>query len=663
MCQWKTIPILALMLLVTITATSQRTDTIPAVVSLQLQDNEASFNSSLRPLRQIAGAPAAFYSYFWEFGDGKFSFEEQPRHVYSDTGAYDVRLFATNNYDDGKPPPTRPKPLRVNKTKPIYAVNNNPSFFKSGGAIEMKVNRMPRPDEDMVLIMAYRNEDKNTALSGSLVLFYNEKQFQKNNFDVLEERMYNDEKKSSINSIASNVWDKEIIETGSMTALAGPHAPAVNNHSTFHSGRFSQLIAEKLKLYRQNNVWQFSNLQKGEEKYFFLTLHTEPEMIKDTNAVVVLNGLFVPDDPAGEIEEYQLELQIVASHDPNRMMLRNQRLNYRFTGKQKEMTYKVLFQNTGKGPSRQISIGIYVPPMLDPRSLEILDFQPKTVLCDSAYPGQSCLDTIIHKDSVWFVFKNIYLPGLRQQGFSDIDSTTGFVKYRMHFSKDLKKLPFESGAVIVFDNNEPVRTNGARGYFKPGNSPAVILGYNKLIGKKGNSINDENYLMIGASISPFSPYKKYLQAEALLGYLNQPEKLLSTRTENKDTVINATNYRIIQRQIYGRSSIILLDLVPLQLRYNINDWIGAGAGSLLSFNAYTKRKNREVLLVIQQPNPTPISFEKRYTNSSWFDRFDFALFGDVQFGRARVGPVLGVRWLHYFRFPQNRLFIYAAWRL
>jgi hypothetical protein len=416
-------------------------------------------------------------------------------------------------------------------------------------------------------------------------------------------------------------------------------------------------------LFKQNNTWRFTNLQKGEEKYFFLTLHTTPEMIKDTNAVVLLNGMFVPDDPNGEIEEYQLELQIVASHDPNRMMLRNQRLNYRFTGQQKEMTYKVRFQNTGKGPSRQISIGVQVPPMLDPHSLEILDFQPRSLMCDSAYSGQSCLDTIIHKDSIWFVFKNIYLPGLRQQGFSDIDSTIGFVKYRMHFSKELKKLPFESGAVIVFDKNEPIRTNGAKGYFQPGHSPAIIAGYNKLLGEQGKSNKDENYLMIGGSISPFSPYKKYLQAEAFLGYLNQPEEFLSSSIENKDTVINATNYRIIQREIFGKPTIILLDLVPLQLRYNINDWVGAGAGTLLSFNAYTKWKDREILQLIQPPNPISTTMQKTYTASTWFTHIDAALFGDVQLGRARVGPVFGIRYLHFFRFPQNRLFIYAAWRL
>ena len=663
MPQRKAIPVFVLLLLVTMNATAQKSDTITAEVSLQVQDNQATFSSSLRPLRQIAGAPTAFYSYFWEFGDGKFSFEEQPQHVFSDTGDYQVRLFATNNYDDGKPPPTRPKPLRVTNTKPIYAANNNPSFFKTGGAIEMKVNRMPRPDEDMVLIIAYRNPDKNSVMSGSLVLFYNEKQFRKNNFDVLEERMYNNEKKTSINSIAASFGDHEIIETGSMTSLAGPNSPGENDHSSFHYGKFSQLIADKQKLYKQNNVWQFSNLQKGEEKYFFLTLHTTPEMIKDTNAVVVLNGLFVPDDPTGDIEEYQMELQIVASHDPNRMMLRNQRLNYRFTGKQKEMTYKVQFQNTGSGPSRQVSVGIYVPPLLDPHSLEILDYYPRAMMCDSAYAGQSCLDTIIHKDSIWFVFKNIYLPGLKQQGFSDIDSTIGYIKYRMHFSKEMKKIPFKSGAVIVFDNNEPIRTNGARGYFKPGNSPSVILGYNKGLGNQGKSTADGNYLMIGAAISPLSPYKKYLQAEVLAGYLNEPEKFLGSQTVNKDTVINAATYRILQRSVYSKQSIVLLDMVPLQLRYNINNWIGAGAGTMLSFHAYTKWKNREQLLLIQQPNPTPISLEKKYTWSKWFNRFDLALFGDIQFGRARLGPVLGARYLHYFRYPQNRLFIYAAWRL
>ena len=36
------------------------------------------------PLKQIAGAPKAHYSYFWEFGDGTYSTEKNPRHIYND---------------------------------------------------------------------------------------------------------------------------------------------------------------------------------------------------------------------------------------------------------------------------------------------------------------------------------------------------------------------------------------------------------------------------------------------------------------------------------------------------------------------------------------------------------------------------------------------------
>lgn len=94
-------------------------DTIPAVINANQENSTLHFNASLRDLRQIAGAPLPFYTYFWEFGDGNFSFEKEPSHSYRDTGTYDVRVYATNNYDDGKPPPTKPKKLSVPKATPV----------------------------------------------------------------------------------------------------------------------------------------------------------------------------------------------------------------------------------------------------------------------------------------------------------------------------------------------------------------------------------------------------------------------------------------------------------------------------------------------------------------------------------------------------------------
>src|SRR3954471_19297509 len=85
-------------------ANAQLNDTADAAIDPKIDNNRVTLGAALRPLRQIAGAPASFYSYFWEFGDGSYSFEKEPTHIYKDTGDYTIRLFATNNYDDGKKP-------------------------------------------------------------------------------------------------------------------------------------------------------------------------------------------------------------------------------------------------------------------------------------------------------------------------------------------------------------------------------------------------------------------------------------------------------------------------------------------------------------------------------------------------------------------------------
>ncbi|HMC99100.1 MAG TPA: hypothetical protein VKH37_03075, partial [Ferruginibacter sp.] len=412
--------------------------------------------------------------------------------------------------------------------------------------------------------------------------------------------------------------------------------------------------------FRANAAWRFNNLGQDEEKYFFITLHTTPEMIKDTNGVLEISGMFVPDNPLADVEEYALQLQIVTSHDPNRMMLKNRRMSYRFISKKREMNYTVRFQNTGRGPSRDITVAVGVPKIVDARSIEILDYYPKANYCSKVIgPNQSCFDTLIRKDSVYFIFRNVYLPGLRQEGMFDPDSTVGFVQYRMHFNRDLKKMPFESNASIVFDKNPPIRTNSPRGYFKPGNSPGVVLGYNFFTGE---NMKDENYLSLGVTMSPYAPFRKYYQAEAYVGSLSFPEEFTGQTTENKDTTFNSGLYHIFARDFYTKTRLIRLDLVPVQLRKNINDWVGGGVGAQFSFNALAKNDIREIIHMQQQPNPTPILMEKTYSSTKWFGYVDIAAFADLQIGRVRWGPAVGVRYLHYFRAVRNGLFIYGTWR-
>jgi hypothetical protein len=647
--------------LVALSSLAQHADTSSPAVNFHIADNVSSFNADLRPLHRIPGAPAPFYTYLWEFGDGKFSFEPQPNHVYLDTGIYNVRLFATNNYDDGKPPPTRPKQLKV-KSKTLYAKNYEIPFFKQDGSIEMKVNRMPKPDEDMVLIIGYRNRVSTQAMKGSLLLFYNEREFKKNNFDLTDERAYYKERKSSRESLMAYLPSPEIIETTADVGREGPFIAQTGGVPMFRQMRFENLFASKLQVFRQTSIWRFENLQMGEEKYFFLTLHTTPEMIKDTNAVVTVTGMFVPDGVDAQIEQYDMELQIVASHDPNRMLLKNRRLNYRFIGTNREPTYRVIFQNSGTGPAHKISVGISVPDMLDPQSVEILDYWPKCPLCDSFSTNRVCLDKIFKKDSIYFVFRNIYLPGILQDGMRDPDSTNGFVKYRVHFNSKLKKLPFDSRAAIVFDMQEPVVTNPSQGDFKPGKSWGLVAGYGMHQGDLGSNEASDNNFSIGASLSPYAPYRKYLQAEGYLSYQNYPDHYLN-QTQSLDTMINGTIYSGfgITNQ---KNKTISLDIVPVQLRYNLNDYLGLGIGTQVAFDAISRISPTQLFYLYDSAGMNPIQIQKQQNSYyQWFAKWDYSLFGDVQLGKVRAGPALGIRYLHYFRQPQNRLFIYATWRL
>ncbi len=634
-------------------------DTIPAEIAVSIDSSKVRFNSKLRDLRQISGAPTPFYTYFWEFGDGHFSFEKDPLHHYRDTGTYDVRVYATNNYDDGKPPPTKPKKIKAPKAPPIqYAYNS----FKSGGSIALKTNRMPKPAEEMVLIVAYRNKPEWNIenLSGRIAILYNEKQFKQNNFVLNDTRKYYNEEKTELKTLLAYTPLTKVIEED-WKQKGGPA-----NVTILRPAEDSQLLKEKADLFRNAEVWKFQNLKKGEERFMFLSLNTTPEMLQDTNAVVTISAVFIPDDPLVEHELTDLQLQIVASHDPNKMMLKNRRMNYRFTGKNRELAYKVRFQNTGEGPAKKVAIGVRTAGILDLSSLKITGSQPNCIPCDSAYTNQSCLDTVILKDSVVFVFKNIYLPGVKQKGVSDVDSTMGHIEYSVKFKKKPRKVPFDSQAAIVFDKNEPIYTNRSVGRFKPGLSPSLIAVYGSQLNKtQAINLGNKNF-SLGLSIAPFAPHRKYLQWEIYASSYNEAETFLGRQEGVGDTVINRIGYKINYRERFQKTKMVSVDVVPAQLRYNLNSFVGFGAGALVSLNFKTSGERTQNTYAQTQ------GAQGRLENTVFtatvkedlkgIDHWTTTLFADVQIGRVRVGPALGLRYLHSLNISDRRISTYLTWK-
>lgn len=642
-------------------------DTVPAIINYKNEAGGIRFSSILRPLRQIAGAPEPFYTYFWEFGDGAFSFEKEPAHFYMDSLMHQVRLFATNSYDDGKRPPTRPKPMKPGSSRPVLATNMPPaSIFKHSGSnsLEMKTNCMPKPGEDMMLLIGYRNKQENgiASLNGTITILYNDKAFNKDNFELVDSRTYHQEKKTPV--VRQN--NMAVLKQSTATELyyaSGPNQSA--EASPVLDLENTAKMNEQMNAFRKAESWKFENLKPGKEQYIFLEFKTTPEMIKDTNAVVHLNAIFQPDNPMLPAEFFSLELQIVASHDPNKMMLKNSRMNYRFTGKNKKLTYKIRFQNTGKGPAKKVAVGVAIPPNLDIASIKVLDSKPKLINCDSAYANQSCLDTLRQADSIRFIFKNIYLPGLQQKGVQDADSTMGYITYSISFLEKPKKLPFKSGAAIVFDKNEPIYTNQSTGKYKTGISPGIIAGYGFPFENGNTPFSGQKNITFGASISPYAPHRYFLQAELYMNTFAEKTYYFDRKPGN-GRIISIEGKREAKVDYVDSTAkirVITLNLVPLQIRRNFNKYFGAGVGTLVSFNLNKQTTpGRTIALESSANGPLPPIQETLKKIKSSFSDFQQTLFADIQLGKVHTGPAIGFRYLFTLQNSNNRLISYLSWK-
>jgi hypothetical protein len=632
-------------------------DTVPAEIMVQGADDSLQLAAKLRPLRQIAGAPTSFYTYFWELGDGSFSFSKTPELHYKDTGTYQVRLYATNNYDDGKAPPTKPRPIKIKK--PVKNSTWASHFFHGAGNIEMKTNRNPKPGEDFMALIGYRNI-AGDAGSGTLLFFYNEKQFGHSGFDLTEKRSYHGEDSSSLQSLLTKLETPE-----QQSDIAWAHGPYAAPAAATNNAAAKALLQSMQSTYSSHTVLHYSNANKMTEQFLFLNMHTLPEMIQDTNATVTMTAMLVPDNELMAPEVYELEMAVVASHDPNRLQLKKHRINYRFMGKKKELTYKIQFQNTGRGPAKRVAIGIAVPRQLNTQTIQLKEVSPACIACDSAYQLQSCIDTVRTKDSIYFVFRNIYLPGLEQEGVTDPDSTKGFVRYSILFKKKPKKIPFSSRAAIIFDKNEPIYTNRATARFIKGFSPGIVAGYTFVTNSGDYTLKGP--VQLGAVLAPFAPDRPYFQVEAYAGILEKESSNTTIVRDKRDTTVNGQIYLIAGRNQLVTTSRQSLQLVPLHFRYNINNWVGVGIGALAQINIATKTTTESKVYLSNFQQPTVIVNTVGQTvadNPQWLASFNAAPFADIQVGKIKSGPAIGLRYLHQLAGDtRDRFFVYAIYKL
>ena len=626
------------------------TDSIVRSVTIEskLSGNTLEFSPIAPPLNQIAGAPKAFYTYFWEFGDGHYSTDSLPKHTYRNIGEYNVKLWATNNYDTGKPPTTRPKKVTVMSEENDY--NDTSSMYED---FTLKRNREPIPNEEIVVVMSYKNP-KDFVANGKIYLFYNEQKYKDNNFNIKDTRMYHNEQ--IIEDEESFVYANDLDDNQMLMATSNGGMVTYNSQELDTINKTNlPLTLEDSKVYYKNwNILEFNDIQPNEERNVFLTMETPQEMLKDTSAIISIRGVYVPDRNYDNHQVKDMEMEIVTSHDPNKMASNGTFMNYRLV-RFKRLKYKIRFQNNGEGPARTIRLETDLPDMFDKSTLKVEDMYPKCEICPKQKVAYSCLDTIFTDSQVIFTFKNIYLPGSEQKGVMDKDSTKGFVKYSIKFGKDFHKKNTKSQTAIVFDKNDPIMTNYSTTRFIPGISIGAKVGYNYY-----PELEASTSYFIGATISPYKSYRWYWQVE----WLNSFNSYTSKVTIFEEFTGGARGFRQLQRRTTSNSYESINWEVPVLVRYNINNYIGVGAGIQANINI-SEKQNESILIEDFEGDRADFLIDSRMQvneTTESFTNFKAGLLFEITGGFARIGPSVGARYVLNSENERNYWQLYAIWK-
>ena len=493
---------------------------------------------------------------------------------------------------------------------------------------------------------------ENYVSNGKLYLFYNEKQFKSNNFELVDFRTHAGEREIKENAIAAV---NDLDNSESYLASSSTLAPAKKYKNTTTEEDLDASLKVANETYKNVSILEFEDCNPSETRNVFYTFKTTPEMIKDTSATITMRGIFVPNRSFKNHKIKNLEMEIVTSHDPNKMGSNGSFMNYRLV-RFKRVNFKTRFQNNGEGPARMIRLETDIPEMLDKKTFQVEDMYPKCPICPKdEIRTVSCLDTIIKQKQIIFTFKNIYLPGSNQKNVKEIDSTKGFVKYSMKFSKDFHKIKTKSRTAIIFDKNEPIITNYATTRFLPGISVGIKTGYNLY----PNLENSKSYF-VGATVSPFKSYRYYWQAE----FLNSLHSYSNSTKIEEAIVVNPNGVRQLQRTTTNTSNENINWEIPVLLRYNFNNYVGVGVGLQANINAAAKQQmDRTIENFEGITDKFVISTQSESSSESQsFTSFKSGLILDLTLGAARIGPSVGARYVMNFKENFNYFQFYGIWK-
>ncbi|MBL4707322.1 MAG: PKD domain-containing protein [Flavobacteriales bacterium] len=368
----------------------------------------------------------AFYTYFWSFGDGSYSFEDSPSHTYFATETLEVMMIATPRYSPIPPPPSFNLEISVQGSGTI-SFNDNPMLL---------LDRAPRPGYSSLVILNYKNSTASTISDPKLRLYINTEYFEYQSTIDFNNEIYLGFK--SDNSLLPNYNGYLEFNLESLSPQEG-HSFFVDLETSLAAiGAIGEPLAD---LYLRAELRQTCQ---------------SPHCIEI-------------------MEAYDYKTQAVGSWDPNSKYTETSTLFLDdLQSLPARINYRINFQNLGTSPAKNVTINDMLPDELDFSSLNLIDhYHPEILLSDSfTYVFNPITGRLK------CTFHNINLAGLNQLGASNPEKTKGYITFsittKLHLSLVTSIMspkythpidsciPYDSivnKAEIIFDSNPPIVTN------------------------------------------------------------------------------------------------------------------------------------------------------------------------------------------------------------
>lgn len=380
------------------------------------------------------GSKAPYWKYFWEFGDGHFSTDQSPRHVYQRNSTNPIRLHLTPYYSMDK--------YKVLSGQAKNVKTGTPKVESMRGKLDMQSSSdNGKNSADIVPGNAYQfviqvKSPINMTQNGHLYLFYNKEgetgiaPFEK----VIDLRPYSNGK--SIPNAQQSISDNAV-----------------------------KRLRMYANSYRDMIGFEVFKMMEDEQRNFFFTIKAKQELdeFQDKDIHLRMRAVWLPAGKNSEqhIETMEYKMEVLAIHDPNRLFA-DKNVQYFRKNNPAKMDYTLQFQNEEKGTVNKVKVEVDMGKGIDVSSANIYKTDIKNYPPCNGDTNRPCYEVLLPKDHKSGQFTIVYHNlGLEGKGstklFESKKATKAKTKFTIYGSPK-KEATSDAQASIYFDNVPAVKT-------------------------------------------------------------------------------------------------------------------------------------------------------------------------------------------------------------